>query len=31
LAVTQSGNLWLGNVTAVQIGGFTGDVRIYRR
>jgi prepilin-type N-terminal cleavage/methylation domain-containing protein len=31
LAVTQSGNLWLGNVTAIQIGGFTGDVRIYRR
>jgi prepilin-type N-terminal cleavage/methylation domain-containing protein len=31
LAVTQSGNLWLGNVVAVQIGGFTGDVRIYRR
>jgi prepilin-type N-terminal cleavage/methylation domain-containing protein len=31
LAVTQSGNLWLGNVAAIQIGGFTGDVRIYRR
>jgi prepilin-type N-terminal cleavage/methylation domain-containing protein len=31
LAVTQSGNLWLGNVVAIQIGGFTGDVRIYRR
>jgi prepilin-type N-terminal cleavage/methylation domain-containing protein len=31
LAVTQSGNVWLGNVAAIQIGGFTGDVRIYRR
>ena len=31
LAVTQSGNLWLGNVAAIQIGGFTGNVRIYRR
>lgn len=31
LAVTQSGNLWLGNVVAIQVGGFTGDVRIYRR
>jgi hypothetical protein len=31
LAVTQSGNLWLGNVAAVQITGFGGDVRIYRR
>jgi prepilin-type N-terminal cleavage/methylation domain-containing protein len=31
LAVTQSGNLWLGNVAAIQIGGFTGDVKIYRR
>jgi prepilin-type N-terminal cleavage/methylation domain-containing protein len=31
LAVTQSGNLWLGNVAAIQVGGFTGDVRIYRR
>jgi prepilin-type N-terminal cleavage/methylation domain-containing protein len=31
LAVTQSGDLWLGNVAAIQIGGFTGDVRIYRR
>jgi len=31
LAVTQSGALWLGNVAAVQIGGFNGDVRIYRR
>src|SRR6266542_2151970 len=31
LAVTQSGSLWLGNVAAIQIGGFTGDVRIYRR
>ena len=31
LAVTQSGNLWLGNVVAIQIAGFTGDVRIYRR
>ena len=31
LAVTQNGSLWLGNVVAIQIGGFTGDVRIYRR
>jgi prepilin-type N-terminal cleavage/methylation domain-containing protein len=31
LAVTQSGNLWLGNVAAIQIGGFGGDVKIYRR
>jgi prepilin-type N-terminal cleavage/methylation domain-containing protein len=31
LAVTQSGSVWLGNVTAIQIGGFSGDVRIYRR
>jgi Tfp pilus assembly protein FimT len=31
LAVTQSGNLWLGNVAAIQIGGFGGNVRIYRR
>jgi prepilin-type N-terminal cleavage/methylation domain-containing protein len=31
LAVTQNGSLWLGNVAAIQIGGFTGDVRIYRR
>jgi hypothetical protein len=31
LAVTQSGALWLGNVAAIQIRGFTGDVRIYRR
>jgi prepilin-type N-terminal cleavage/methylation domain-containing protein len=31
LAVTQSGNLWLGNVVAIQINGFAGDVRIYRR
>ncbi len=31
LAVTQSGNLWLGNVVAIQIKGFAGDVRIYRR
>jgi Tfp pilus assembly protein FimT len=31
LAVTQSGTLWLGNVVAIQVGGFTGDVRIYRR
>jgi Tfp pilus assembly protein FimT len=31
LAATQSGNTWLGNVTAIQIGGLTGNVRIYRR
>jgi prepilin-type N-terminal cleavage/methylation domain-containing protein len=31
LAVTQSGNVWLGNVVAIQIKGFAGDVRIYRR
>jgi prepilin-type N-terminal cleavage/methylation domain-containing protein len=31
LAVTQSGNLWLGNLAAIQIGGFGGNVRIYRR
>ena len=31
LAVTQSGNRWLGNVVAIQIKGFAGDVRIYRR
>jgi len=31
LAVTQSGNLWLGNVIAIQINGFGGNVRIYRR
>jgi prepilin-type N-terminal cleavage/methylation domain-containing protein len=31
LAVTQNGNLWLGNVVAIQVGGFTGDVKIYRR
>ena len=31
LGVTQSANMWLGNVTAIQIGGFTGDVLIYRR
>jgi prepilin-type N-terminal cleavage/methylation domain-containing protein len=31
LGVTQSGSLWLGNVAAIQVGGFTGDVRIYRR
>ncbi len=31
LAVTQSGNVWLGNVNAIQINGFAGDVRIYRR
>ena len=31
LAGTQSGNSWLGNVVAIQIKGFAGDVRIYRR
>jgi prepilin-type N-terminal cleavage/methylation domain-containing protein len=31
LGVTQSGNRWLGNVVAIQIKGFAGDVRIYRR
>ena len=31
LAVRQSGNSWLGNVAAVQIKGFAGDIRIYRR
>jgi type II secretory pathway pseudopilin PulG len=31
LAVTQSGNSWLGNVAAIQINGFGGNVRIYRR
>jgi prepilin-type N-terminal cleavage/methylation domain-containing protein len=31
LAVTQNGNLWLGNVSAIQIGGFGGNVKIYRR
>ena len=31
LAVTQSGNRWLGNVIAIQINGFAGDIRIYRR
>jgi prepilin-type N-terminal cleavage/methylation domain-containing protein len=31
LAVTQSGNLWLGNIAAIQISGLGGDVRIYRR
>jgi Tfp pilus assembly protein FimT len=31
LAVTQSGNKWLGNVVAIQVKGFAGDVRIYRR
>jgi type II secretory pathway pseudopilin PulG len=31
LAVTQSGNLWLGNAAAIQISGLGGDVRIYRR
>ncbi len=31
LAVTQSGNLWLGNVAAIQISGFGGNIRIYRR
>jgi Tfp pilus assembly protein FimT len=31
LAVTQSGAQWLGNVVAIQVGGFTGDVKIYRR
>ena len=31
LAVRQSGNSWLGNVAAVQIKGFAGNTRIYRR
>jgi type II secretory pathway pseudopilin PulG len=31
LAVTQSGNMWLGNVVAIQITGFAGNIRIYRR
>ena len=31
LAVTQSGNSWLGNVVAIQIKGFAANVRIYRR
>jgi prepilin-type N-terminal cleavage/methylation domain-containing protein len=31
LAVTQNGNVYLGNLAAVQISGFGGSVRIYRR
>jgi prepilin-type N-terminal cleavage/methylation domain-containing protein len=31
LAVTQSGNRWLGNVVAIQIKGFAANVRVYRR
>ena len=31
LTVTQSGNVWLGNLAAIQISGYGGNVRVYRR
>jgi type II secretory pathway pseudopilin PulG len=31
LAVTQSGNVYLGNLAAIQVSGYGGSVRIYRR
>jgi Tfp pilus assembly protein FimT len=31
LAATQDGNQWLGNIAAIQVSGFGGDIRIYRR
>jgi type II secretory pathway pseudopilin PulG len=31
LAVTQSGNKYLGNVIAIQVSGYGGEVRLYRR
>jgi hypothetical protein len=31
LAVTQSGNVYLGNLAAIEISGFGGNIRIYRR
>jgi prepilin-type N-terminal cleavage/methylation domain-containing protein len=31
LAVTQSGNVYLGNLAAIQISGNGGNIRVYRR